>query len=98
MAKKKSRDNEPINIQERERERKRDEQMRARALQLGGAGKDPRTLGQIKQAEDAAKALRAQRIADRSLSGRTVEYGTRSMLQGLRNWITGGGGSRLLGK
>jgi len=33
-----------------------------------------------------------------TLSGRTVEYGTRSMLQGLRSWITGGGGSRLSGR
>jgi len=32
------------------------------------------------------------------LRGRTVEYGTRSMLQGLRSWITGGGGSRLSGR
>ena len=32
------------------------------------------------------------------ISGRTVEYGTRSMLQGLRNWIAGGGGSRLTGR
>jgi len=32
------------------------------------------------------------------LAGRTVEYGTRSMLQGLRSWITGGGGSRLAGR
>jgi len=36
--------------------------------------------------------------AKNPIAGRTVEYGTRSMLQGLRNWITGGGGSRLLGK
>lgn len=32
------------------------------------------------------------------ISGRTVEFGTRSMLQGLRNWIAGGGGSRLTGR
>jgi hypothetical protein len=32
------------------------------------------------------------RLPDK-LSGRTVEGGTRSMLQGLRSWITGGGGS-----
>ena len=35
---------------------------------------------------------------DAPLRGRTVEYGTRSMLQGLRNWIAGGGGSRLTGR
>ncbi len=98
MSKKKSADKEPINIQEREYYRKRDEQLRARALQLGGAGKDPRTLIQIKQAEDMAKALRAQKIADRSLSGRTPEAGTRSILEGMRSFMRGGGGFRIGGK
>ena len=32
------------------------------------------------------------------LSGRTVESGTRSLLQGLKGWIRGGGGSRLTGR
>lgn len=32
------------------------------------------------------------------MRGRTVEGGTRSMLQGLRSWITGGGGSILRGR
>ena len=32
------------------------------------------------------------------MAGRTVEAGTRSMLQGLRSWIRGGGGNRLTGR
>jgi len=32
------------------------------------------------------------------MSGRTVEPGTRSMLEGLKGWIRGGGGSRLTGR
>jgi len=32
------------------------------------------------------------------LSGRTVEFGTRSMLEGIKGWMRGGGGSRLSGK
>ena len=47
----------------------------------------------------AAKSnISVPRLPSNPIAGRTVEYGTRSMLQGLRNWITGGGGSRLLGK
>ena len=42
-------------------------------------------------------ALPAAKTPD-TLSGRTVEYGTRSMLKGLRSWITGGGGSILRGR
>ena len=36
--------------------------------------------------------------ASDTLSGRTVESGTRSLLQGLKGWIRGGGGSRLTGR
>ena len=38
------------------------------------------------------------RLPANPIAGRTVEYGTRSLLQGLRNWIAGGGGSRLTGR
>ena len=47
---------------------------------------------------DMSKALRTKMAADRFLSGRTVESGTRSMLEGLKGWIRGGGGSRLTGR
>lgn len=43
----------------------------------------------------SAKLFAAQRDL---MSGRTVEPGTRSMLEGLRGWIRGGGGSRLTGR
>lgn len=59
------------------------------------------TYGSVKQiapVKDPFGGVQAVTKTTKSLSGRTVEYGTRSMLQGLRNWITGGGGSRLLGK
>ena len=38
------------------------------------------------------------RAAKDSMSGRTVEAGTRSLLQGLRTWTRGGGGSILRGR
>lgn len=43
------------------------------------------------------RSLAANR-ANAPLRGRTVEYGTRSMLEGVRNWIRGGGGLRSHGK
>jgi hypothetical protein len=39
-----------------------------------------------------------QRLAADVMSGRTVEAGTRSLLQGLRTWTRGGGGSILRGR
>jgi len=33
-----------------------------------------------------------------SLSGRTVEFGTRSMLEGIKGWVRGGGGFRQHGR
>ena len=47
---------------------------------------------------EMSRALSAKMAADRFLSGRTVEPGTRSLLEGLRGWIRGGGGSRLTGR
>ena len=32
------------------------------------------------------------------LSGRTAEFGTRSMLEGMKSWMRGGGGFRIGGK
>jgi len=32
------------------------------------------------------------------MRGRTVEFGTRSMLEGIKGWMRGGGGSRITGK
>ena len=43
----------------------------------------------------AAKLASAQRDL---MAGRTVEAGTRSLLEGLKGWIRGGGGSRLTGR
>ena len=45
-----------------------------------------------------ASRVKAGLSARDSMSNRTVEYGTRSMLQGLRSWIRGGGGSILRGR
>jgi hypothetical protein len=39
-----------------------------------------------------------QRAAKDSLSGRTSEFGTRSVLEGMRSYMRGGGGSRITGK
>jgi ribosome biogenesis protein Nip4 len=47
---------------------------------------------------DMSKALRAKMAADRVMSGRTVEGGTRSMLSAMRNFMRGGGGSILRGR
>ena len=55
-----------------------------------------RAYARAEQKLDAAK-IRAWNQMNRQLAGRTVEAGTRSMLQGLRGWI-GGGGSRLTGR
>jgi hypothetical protein len=55
-----------------------------------------RAYARAEQKLDAAK-IRAWNQMNRQLAGRTVEAGTRSMLQGLRGWL-GGGGSRLTGR
>jgi hypothetical protein len=45
-----------------------------------------------------AKAIPMPAVKNSPMAGRTVEAGTRSMLQGLRSWIRGGGGSILRGR
>jgi hypothetical protein len=45
-----------------------------------------------------SQAIQLPAAKTNPLAGRTVEFGTRSMLQGLRSWIAGGGGSRLTGR
>jgi|DEB0MinimDraft_3_1074331.scaffolds.fasta_scaffold164333_2 hypothetical protein len=51
--------------------------------------------GEVREANympgDMSKALRAKMAADRSIRGRTVEFGTRSMLEGMRRFMGGGG-------
>jgi hypothetical protein len=47
---------------------------------------------------EMSKALRAKMAADRVMSGRTVEGGTRSMLSAMRNFMRGGGGNILRGR
>jgi hypothetical protein len=50
---------------------------------------------------DVSKVYRAKLNLDRFLSGRTVEAGTRSLLQGMKSYMVdrfGGGGSRLTGR
>ena len=79
--------------QERRAMEKRNEDIRLRLKKSTDiANKIERSMGLPKTAN-----VPSQMKAD-SMRGRTVEYGTRSMLQGLRSWITGGGGSRLTGR
>ena len=46
---------------------------------------------------DMSKAYRAKMAVDR-MAGRTVEFGTRSLLEGMKSWMRGGGGFRIGGK
>ncbi len=46
---------------------------------------------------DMSKAMRAKQAVDR-MAGRTVEFGTRSMLEAVRGFMRGGGGLRSHGK
>jgi hypothetical protein len=46
---------------------------------------------------DMSKAYRAKMAVDR-MAGRTVEFGTRSLLEGMKSWMRGGGGFRTGGK
>ena len=47
---------------------------------------------------DVSKVYRAKLAVDRFLAGRTVDAGSRSVLEGMRSWMRGGGGSRLTGR
>ncbi len=46
---------------------------------------------------EMSRMLRAKMTADR-MTGRTVEFGTRSMLEGMKSFMRGGGGFRTGGK
>jgi len=65
---------------------------------LNTQGQQYGTIKQTVPVKDPFGNLQRVIKTNQSLSGRTVEYGTRSILQGLRSWITGGGGSRLTGR
>jgi hypothetical protein len=60
--------------------------LRAKTTQQGSMG------GRI---NTRAKAIPMPAVKNNPMTGRTVEAGTRSMLQGLRSWIRGSGGGSI---
>jgi len=108
MAKKRNEDKDLLNyLKQQQKEAQRNVTMTQKAMRKGPApemgswnrnelqGMNKFYKEQRAAQSQAQKLIRAQTDV---MAGRTVESGTRSMLQGLRTWIRGGGGSILRGR
>lgn len=80
-------------IQERVAMEKRNEEIRLRLKQSTDRANARERVSGLPRTANVPSIQKTD-----SLTGRTVEAGTRSMLKGLRSWITGGGGSILRGR
>jgi len=108
MAKKRNEDQDLLNyLKQQQKEAQRNVTMTQKAMRKGPGPEmgywdynEIRGMNKFYKQQRAAqsqaqKLIRAQTDV---MAGRTVEAGTRSMLQGLRTWIRGGGGSILRGR
>jgi hypothetical protein len=73
-------------------------QIELRRLAVEKAKSDPFGVRKMENERFERGRLERQRVLEQRLSGRTVEYGTRSMLEGIKGWMRGGGGNRLTGR
>jgi len=108
MAKKRNEDKDLLNyLKKQQKEAQRNVTMTQKAMRKGPAPEmgswnrsELRSMNKFYKEQRAAqsnaqKLIRGQRDL---MAGRTVEAGTRSMLEGIKGWMRGGGGFRQHGR